>query len=674
MKKIDFHIHTIPTISDSHFDFSLDVFKQYTSKVNLDAVAITNHDVFDKDQFKKIKDHLGIKVFPGIEINLEKCHILVIADGSDLEDFQDKCNKVSKKVTNRGDYISVSELISIYGDLKNYLVIPHYEKKPPISSEILKKIESYVSAGEVDSPKKFIRAMKDDTALTPVLFSDMRVKKGLSAFPQRSTYIDCGELSLTAIKSCLADKNKVALSESDGNSLWPALQNGQMLSTGLNVFLGNRSSGKTHTLNEINASQDSIKYIEQFSLVQKEEKSNEKEFKKDVQGKKSLFVDDYLSGFKNVLEEVISIDLEENDRELNEYLDSLLKSAEQADRRDLFSKTTLFGEEKYSVSLNQTLENLIESVRQVIENVEYRVVIDKHLDSIALKNLIIELIELLWKKNQENQSKKLVNDLVKDIKEQLSMRTSATQVSDVELYEYCMDIKRVNRFEAIAQVLQRETVISEEDVQGFKVEAKKCSYKGAMEVKRASGTTAAFSPAFSKYSEPYKYLQELLNVQGLKKSDLYKLFVDINYRILNKDGVEVSGGERSEFRLLQEIKDAQKHDILLIDEPESSFDNLFLKSNVNKLIKEISETMPVVIVTHNSTVGASIGADYLIYASKEREDGNLNYKLYSGYPTDKTLKSVDGKTIETHDVLMNSLEAGKTAYDKRKDNYEAIRS
>ena len=46
MKKIDLHIHTIPTISDSQFEFSLDTFKKYAEEAHLDAVAITNHDVF----------------------------------------------------------------------------------------------------------------------------------------------------------------------------------------------------------------------------------------------------------------------------------------------------------------------------------------------------------------------------------------------------------------------------------------------------------------------------------------------------------------------------------------------------------------------------------------------------------------------------------------------------
>ena len=175
------------------------------------------------------------------------------------------------------------------------------------------------------------------------------------------------------------------------------------------------------------------------------------------------------------------------------------------------------------------------------------------------------------------------------------------------------------------------------------------------------------------YGEPYKYLHVLLSNESLTRSELYKLFVKISYRILNKDGFEVSGGERSEFRLLQEIADAQNYDVLLIDEPESSFDNLFLKSDVNQILKDISKLMPVVVVTHNSTVGASVGADYLLYAKKELEHGKSVYRLYAGYPTDKRLSSVDGKSISSHGIVMDSLEAGVDAYNGRRQGYEAIK-
>jgi wobble nucleotide-excising tRNase len=143
----------------------------------------------------------------------------------------------------------------------------------------------------------------------------------------------------------------------------------------------------------------------------------------------------------------------------------------------------------------------------------------------------------------------------------------------------------------------------------------------------------------------------------------------IQYKILNGDGYEVSGGERSEFNLLQEISDAQAHDILLIDEPESSFDNNFLNKEVNKMIKDISSLMPVVVVTHNNTVGASIEPDYLLYTSKVNKD---EYRIYSGFPTDKNLKSMSGETLKNSDVILGCLEAGKPAYEARRRLYENL--
>ena len=673
MKKIDLHIHTVSTISDVGFTFSLETFKRYVEEASLDAVAVTNHDVFDADQFREIQDALNTVVFPGIEINVAKGHVLIIGSASQLDDFEAKAKAVSQKITKIGDFLSVEQLIAIYGDLDQYLVIPHYDKSPPIRGEALEQLHPYICAGEVDSAKKFVRSIKDDTKPTPILFSDSRMKDDLPRLPNRQTFIDCGEVTLGALKACLRDKAKVSLSESDGNNLWQVLEGGQKISTGLNVLIGARSSGKTHMLDEISATVEHTKYIKQFSLVQQSEAEYERDFTCEVERRRSVFVDDYLAGLKRVLDDVMNVDLDARERELDQYVETLLKSAEETDRQDAFSKATLFDEVKFSVGNNKTLTSLIESVKQVIENIEFRGIIEKHLELVALKRLIVELIELLRDRALTNQKTRFVNDLVDEIKQGLRLRTSATQVNDVDIYEYCLDKKRVERFREIVSILKQEAVIFQESLQGFKVEARKAPYAGAGEIKLASGVRTAFSEAFLEYPDPYKYLRCLLSNENLSRASLYKLFTKISYRILNEDGFEVSGGERSEFRLLQEISDAQNFDILLIDEPESSFDNLFLKSDVNKILKSISETMPVVVVTHNSTVGASVGADYLLFTQKEIEGGRVVYRVYSGYPTDKVLSSVDGKTIKSHEILMDSLEAGTTAYESRRKGYETIK-
>jgi hypothetical protein len=673
LKKIDLHIHTVSTISDRAFTFSLDAFKRYVDEANLDAVAVTNHDVFDCAQFREIQQTLAPIVFPGIEINVEKGHVLVIARPSEFDDFETKTALVSKRIAKMGDSLSVEELIEIFGNLQNYLVIPHYDKGPSIAGETLEKLRPYVCAGEVDSAKKFVRNIKDAAKLTPVLFSDSRMRVDLATLPTRQTFIDCGTLTLEALKSCLQDKAKVALSERDGNRLWQVFDNGQMLSTGLNVVIGARSTGKTHTLDQISKAITSVKYIEQFSLVQQNEAIYEKEFKNSVERRRSAVVEQYLAGLKRVLDEVTKVDLASNEREVAAYVETLLRSAEEADRRDAFSKATLFDEVEFPVGNAATLQSLIESVRQVIENVEYRPIIEKHVDLAALKRLARELIEVLRTKLLDAEKKRIVNELVKEIKQGLKIRTSAVQVQDVDLYAGAMDKKRVTRFSQIVGFLKKDAIIFQETLQGFRIEARKHPYAGAGEIKAMSGTKLAFGDAFRKYEDAYNYLRELMQIEGLPSADYYKLFVKISYRILNKDGHEVSGGERSEFRLLQEIADAQNFDLLLIDEPESSFDNLFLKSEVNQILTSISETMPVVVVTHNNTVGASVGADYLLYTTKELENGVPRYHIFSGYPTDKKLVSVDGKVINSHQTLLNSLEAGTDAYERRRQSYEAIK-
>ena len=97
MKKIDFHIHSKVSYLDAAFEFCQSKLDEYISDAGLDCIAITNHNLFDKSQFEKIRGHAKIPVLPGIEVDLEKSQILVISDGNDLDDFNDRCAQVAAK-------------------------------------------------------------------------------------------------------------------------------------------------------------------------------------------------------------------------------------------------------------------------------------------------------------------------------------------------------------------------------------------------------------------------------------------------------------------------------------------------------------------------------------------------------------------------------------------------
>ena len=375
-----------------------------------------------------------------------------------------------------------------------------------------------------------------------------------------------------------------------------------------------------------------------------------------------------------VVEDVRDISLETDERQIEDYLSSLIKYAKEQDRVDSFAKCKLFSETKYSKRKMDNIDELIKSVDKLISAREYRDIIDKHITIESLKSLHQELVRKAIQEKQKALEEEWVNSLVKKVQSALRIRSSSNEISDIDLYDIQMNRKKIEVFCSLTEEIKKDSVIKEYEKGGFKVRVRKTKFNGAGELKKLSGkSNVHFSDIYDDYCcSPYKYLQGLIFMGGISEIDYYKYFVNIEYEILNKYGAQISGGERAEFKLLNEIDDANTYDILLIDEPESSFDNLFLKEKVNALIKDISMNMPVILVTHNNTVGASIKPDYVIYTKRVIKDENAIYERYCGLPSSKVLCSYDGKEIRNFDVMLDCLEAGKATYEERRRDYEVL--
>jgi len=671
MKKIDLHTHTVSTVSDYAFDFDISKVKEYVEKLKIDALAITNHNVFDMNQYNLIKKSLTIPVFPGIEIDLEGGHLLLITDTDEFEvsNFDEKCKRVSDLIKTKDDSIALAQFKSIFTDLGKYVLIPHHDKSPEIKHATITALNPHITSGEAGSVSKFKRMFKEQNGLTPVLFSDMRFRADLKDFPTRHTFVDLKEISLAGIKSCLSDKSKISLTKESGNDFFQATDDGLELSTGLNIILGERSSGKTVTLNKIASSSGNTKYIKQFSLLQNDEAT----FNRTNDSRLSIIYNNYLNELKSVIEDVVQIDIKQNHLNVESYLDSLKKFATENEKKDLFSKCTLFSEDIFSIDDLENLDKVIESVTTLIENNEYQDIINKYISADNLKKLLLELIEKAIFSKKENEEKIWLNSIIKDIKRELGIKTTNSIIEEIDFYKIALDEIKVRKFVEVVNELKTERQINREELGKFSIVTSTYRISGASELKDIAHDKKAYSPAFSNYNNPYEYLLKLKET-GVEEASLYKFFVKIESETLNKDGFKVSGGERSEFNLIHEIKDATKYDILLIDEPESSFDNLFLKREINTLIKNISELMPVVVVTHNSTVGASIKPNYVAITQKSLENREFVYRVFTGYPSDKELTCLDGNKIKNYDSILNCLEAGIDAYTERKtQTYEILK-
>lgn len=682
MKKCDFHIHTVPTISDADFVFSLDVLKGYVEKMALDVIAITNHNLFDMGNYMAIKEAISphVEVLPGIEVNLEGGHILVISNQDDAEifDFNNKCEAVRERITDANDTLSIGEFRSIFPELNKYVLIPHYDKSPQLPKDVINSLGDFIVAGEVTSVKKFLYMQKDiHEVLTPVLFSDFRCSDTVdeNKYPVRHTFLDVNEVSVNALNICLRDKAKVTLTESDGNKLFCVFSDGQMLSTGLNIMYGRRSTGKTWTLNQIAAIfGERAKYIKQFELQNFGKDYTSEQFETDQKARLEGIVNIFFSPFKEVIEDVAQMPtLLSDDTEVDSYLKALIKRSEMESIKDVYSNSTLYDEIPYSVGGTNQLRSVINAVITLMESTQYHDLITAHIQTDNLRALLKVLIERLRAIEFSIQCRNLSNDILNDVKSALQMQTALPAIPDIDFYEISKRQCKRESFDKIVNNIKRDRVIYQEKMHRFRIILRTRVFDNASDVKAGQGIGQSLVDAYSNYNNPLSYLKKLIDL-GIDTSKLHRLFVGVQYNILNENGYKVSGGEQSEFTFLQKIKDARTKDILLIDEPESSFDNMFLKKDINNFLKGISEEMPVVISTHNNTIGGSISPDYILYTEKVIEEGEAKYKRYSGYATDTSLKTVDGEEIENYQITIDSLEAGEEAYQERNTLYGILRN
>ena len=210
------------------------------------------------------------------------------------------------------------------------------------------------------------------------------------------------------------DRTKVTLSKDNGNKLFQIFSNGQMLSTGLNIMYGKRSSGKSYTLNKIAEKYgDKAKYIHQFELLKLSDGTS-KQFEDDIRVRQQQKVEDYISLFRDVISDIVQLKSKEDEMtELKHYTTALIEYANDVGRMDAYSKAKIFNASLYNEVKVEEISKLIKSVRDLIETVTFRDIVGKYIQTENLKALLKELIEVYQNLVVENAIKKEANDIIK---------------------------------------------------------------------------------------------------------------------------------------------------------------------------------------------------------------------------------------------------------------------
>lgn len=668
MIKVDFHIHTISTIKDADFDFDIDVLNQYINEMEIDCIAITNHNVFDKKQYEEIRRCVNAKVFPGMEVDIENSHLLLICNDSCVEELEKASFQLKSLIVDENSYISFDEFKNIFPNYGEYILIPHYKKKPRMQQTTIDKFNDMIKCGEVPNSKKFSVVIKDKNSLIPVVFSDFRPGSG-EPMPSRFTYINCLNDGFSNIKCSIEDRNKVKVTRNSVTEEIEYMPDGATISNRLNIILGTRTSGKTYNIKKMRQSfdNDSCLYVPQFSLIGDAEDSK---FNDLIKKECNSISDAYYSNFKSLVNKLLTIDIEEEENTLEEQLNGLLDYAEKANI-DAFAKTRIFSEIQYNVDTTNTAIETIKSLVNIYKTKWHKDIIEKYIDKEQLKKLIREMIDKRKEEKKRIVLERCTNETILMVKKALNKKSSANTPDSMDLISIFRNKKIIEKANNIFKNIKEERKIDTQDLQLFNVDIKTNEYNSVKELKDNMSTSVSLKPIFDEYYKKnnlYKYIVEL-NKLGINRNNICKSIVNIKYDVKNQIGESPSGGEKAEFNLLKEINNAYKYDALLIDEPEASFDNPFINDNIVDVIKDIAEKTTVCISTHNSTLAMMLNPDKIIYT----ENNKGEHKIYYGTMGDKTFKSTDGEEVISYDKILNVLEAGEKAYEEKGHKYDSFK-
>lgn len=677
VKKIDFHIHTVSSEKDYDFNFSLEWLKNYVNEAELDAIAITNHDLFDCENFNYIKSSLSdVKVFPGIELSLETGHVNIIFSENEVDNLKDFSSWLSNYDFKNNKTITVDEYCHNMKNWEKGIYI--FEMGKSNSLRVPDKLQSVTKVGGVANQLKFQLFFKNynKKKLTPVLFSDAHAsyddpeekRRNIKVLKTKNTYIQVDSCNFDEIKNCISDITKVHI---NNNSLKDVIEiNGHYLSTGINLIVGKRGTGKTHFLNEVKNFYENEEYYEiaQFQTAKADEYLSKQ---KESQGQEAFkkWKDTYNTQL-NGINQYLSEDLNRFDGEIEKYLDSLKQFAKDLSHSNSQSKYKIFKDVHFEISSTDTIKRYLESLLSLINNTEmWELVKDSQTKRKYFIQTYMEIRAIFLQRSKISELQKKVNDILISASEIVSDCTGISRPTDCKLIDI---IKKHQTEVKINHFLTNELIernLKREDIHGYQIVVKVTPYQSADQFKATHSTKEAVKDELItpyKKGDYIKFLHNLKNKKFFKPQNLGEYLMRTEVMLLDEEGTAASGGQAVGFALMMRLEEAKHHPIVLIDEPEASLDNSYISSELIDALKNLSNHSTVFVITHNSTLGALLNPDYLVITSKNEDN---SYNVATGEFSSAIIKNKQGISEYSYDKFVEAMESGIKNYHKKGEVY-----
>lgn len=674
VKRIDFHIHTVPSIKDSDFNFSIEWLKAYVDKTKLDAIAITNHDLFDKNNFEEISEYLpNVKVYPGIELALDIGHVNIVFPCDCIDVLSQFSEWLSNIHQTQSDSITSEQLREQLPCWDQGIYIFELGKSKGVK-EIPNIFSNLVCVGGVPNQLRFNIAKNNPESLVPCLFSDAHAtnqdsdnRNDIAKLQNKQTYLQIDSCEFEDIKKCLRDKSKVSINKENLKDVVDI--DNVKISSGLNLVVGKRGTGKTYFLNKIKEFSDDEYYeIKQFETAKADDYI---EMQRKDQGsiEFSKWQEKYTNEFSKIKLYLQDTYTETDD--IENFLVDVKRFATEMARSKSSQKYLLFQETEFELSNINYIRSALTNIKDVIENEEIWNLLNKNSQKKSdFIEVYSELRDIYLKYRKDNELKQKINEIMRDVKSTVTARTGISNVQECSINNIIHKLQLEKKIDSFLNQIIVETPLKNERLHGYQICVNLIPYKNASQFQKEIGTQEAVNNDLIKvYREKdfITFLKRLKQKKFYNEANFAEYLLQKEVKLLDSEGVPASGGQAVGFALMLRLNEAKNKPIILIDEPESSLDNAYIKNELNKELKQLARNSMVVVITHNSTLGTLLEPDYLIITSK---DNSGNYSIMSGeFSSSKIKDSINGTEEKSYEKFIEAMESGMDSYTKKGEIY-----
>lgn len=706
--KIDIHTHTkkckagdAPTREIAPADFC-----ETVQSTEVGIVAVTNHNVFNLDQFTEIVDIMdgNIQVWPGVELDVQddgvRGHLIVIVSPQLAEAFSERVDEITKNSSPDSFRITVEQVLEIFDEFKPLYVTHYKQKTPNISDEALEKLIS-----GTENPGRVIKEVSNSISAgiyishghAAIYGSDVHdwstYEEQACALPDLRLPIESFDHFCLLLEKDPTTINTILDKKEAEDLVLKPFEDDTLLElkifNDINVVFGPKGTGKSCILMAI------AKHYLDAGIDAKvyESASDRLDELFDTRGRDlSLNLNSYGINYCKDEIEALREASEVGITSLSKYeiyyrIKSTNKNAKKIKLKDIEPEEEGAAKREFS-EFNDGVKKITEFIAFLREHPS----IKKELSpdeieevSLILTGLLDRMVKREWDGYSGWKEINLLNSAIEKFRTEVERKTgSPAKPTTTGFREYALNRLRIEAYAAeIINSMETKIPVHKETVGSLG------SDKGELELwtefkfqdgtitdgrlnklknvnKGPQKTFAKTIREIFKHAYEDDLFQHIANLNAIedveKIETVYELLLFKRYFALNGQPYSPSSGEASMVMLQKELETYKE--VYILDEPERSLGNEYINDVIVPLIKEQARAGKKIII---STHDANIAVRTLPYSSVYRLHGPAGYTTYIGNPFSNHLVNPNNEEdwLDWKKVSMKTLEGGEEAFGER---------